>query len=260
MTTTNSRKPHHEALVDYLEQLLHEDAAVAEESTSPAGDNATLVHASTSQHELPEPTEWSLATVSYRPDNPPATKEPEAEDQPETLERATETELGCSAEQAEQAGHIEASSEPAQSSCVPVAADDERHYLFEVAGLTIAVPARRVSAEQTLDAGPDESGGVVCLINAADERTLPVIDLAGLMLPTGAAVLQQPLPQRAPTLVLLDDGQWGLAGAGPGRLEDLSGQPVCWRRSEGGRAWLAGTLAERSVVVINLDVLAGMLP
>lgn len=250
MTTTSSRKPHQEALVDYLEQLLHEDAAVAEETASPAGAGATVVHAPNSHHDLPEPTEWSLATV----------KEPEAEDQPETLERETDTELECSAEQAEQAGHIEASSEPAQSSCVPVAADDERHYLFEVAGLTIAVPARRVSAEQTLDAGPDESGGVVCLINAADERTLPVIDLAGLMLPTGAAVLQQPLPQRAPTLVLLDDGQWGLAGAGPGRLEDLSGQPVCWRRSEGGRAWLAGTLAERSVVVINLDVLAGMLP
>ncbi|MFP4208652.1 MAG: hypothetical protein ACLFSC_08325 [Wenzhouxiangella sp.] len=145
--------------------------------------------------------------------------------------------------------------------CGRVLQDDPRYYLFAAAGLSLAIPAVRVSAEQPFaGAVTGDEGAVVKRLSRPAGEDVPVFDLARLMLPPSAAVLNRPLQQRASTLVMLDDGQWALAAEGAGDLEALDREQVCWRGQQATRAWLAGTVAARRLALLDLDVLAGMLP
>ncbi len=242
MSTTQPDKVHQKALVDYLEQLLHD----SEPADRQVPDSAAAAPPLPRDEGLPEATEWSRATLASAPEPEPEpapepAPEPEPEPPPEPGTRNPEPEP--------------------PAACVPVDPGDTRHYLFEVAGLTIALPAARVTAEQRLDGEPDGAGNaLIRTLEPNQGGTLPLVDLARLLLPAESPLLEAALSDRAGTVVVLDEGQWALAGAGPGRLENLAEEPVCWRSTEGGRAWLAGTLVERRLVVIDLDAIAGMLP
>lgn len=141
----------------------------------------------------------------------------------------------------------------------PVAADDERHYLFPLLGLTLAIPAHRVCAEQPMPSRLDgDAGSLVCLAALGDDRVLPVLDLARLMLPGDAAELARPLTERAGLLIVLDGGAWALCAEAPGELALLDLDGVQWRGPGSQRTWLAGTLAARRCALLELDAVAAM--
>lgn len=146
-------------------------------------------------------------------------------------------------------------------SCGEVLPDDERHYVCDVGAIGAAIPANRVSAEQGFEgACAGGEGEIVRLLMLPDSRTLPVVDLAALILPPSAMATQPPLSERLGTLTLLDDGHWAIASAGEGRLEALDLDDVVWRGEQGSRAWLAGTLVSSRLVLLDLDALVAMLP
>ena len=129
-----------------------------------------------------------------------------------------------------------------------------RYCTFALSGLAVAVPAARVRAESA-DAPPPllPAGPEWLRRGAAGEAELTVVDVALLVLPDDLAPRAIPLEGRFERLLLLDDGSWGLALPAPGREELIDHGPVCWRGPRGRRPWLAGTLADRRCVLLDID-------
>jgi purine-binding chemotaxis protein CheW len=148
-----------------------------------------------------------------------------------------------------------------QLPCGRIRPDDERYFLFAAGGLSLAIPAHRVSAERALEGhleGPP--GALVRAMQLPTGLSFPVLDLARLMLPASSPALEKPLEQRTSFLVMLDNDVWACAAETPGNLEALDLEQVCWRGEQGSRPWLAGTVAARRLVLLDLDAIAGMLP
>ncbi|PLW83955.1 hypothetical protein CWI75_00950 [Kineobactrum sediminis] len=128
------------------------------------------------------------------------------------------------------------------------------YYLFEVLGLHVAVAGDRVDSEvalpQVLEGARDATW--YCSATVAG-RTVTVIDTARLMLPADLAPYNVPLAERAQRMLLLDEGEWAIAIEETGEEVAIDIQAVSWRGPTGRRAWLAGTLASKRCVLLDLD-------
>ena len=141
-----------------------------------------------------------------------------------------------------------------------IRADDERHYLFRLGGLSLAIPSSRICAEPALPAElSGDAGSLVWMATLPGGHQLPVVDLARLMLPEDAAELSCPLSERAALLVVLDGGAWAICAEAHGELELLDLDGVQWRGPNSRRPWLAGTLASRRCALLDLDQMAAMI-
>ncbi|MFQ5643416.1 MAG: chemotaxis protein CheW [Thiogranum sp.] len=132
--------------------------------------------------------------------------------------------------------------------------------LFEVAGLTLAVPLIKLKGVL-----PNENGftpmpghsplflGIVPYqgINAR------AVDTARFILPPDrAAQLDSDAEARSAHLVMIDEGRWALACNSIGEVIELEADDVKWRGANGKRAWLAGTVIEQMCALLDIDVLA----
>lgn len=127
------------------------------------------------------------------------------------------------------------------------------YHLFEVSGLLVGVPAARVSAEiplPELQQGPAQPAWLHRV--AADDDSV-IVDTALLVLPEDLAPHSIPLQERCDSILLLDDGRWGLAVEGWTHEEAIAADSVCWRGPQGKRLWLSGALASRRCVLLDLD-------
>lgn len=158
-------------------------------------------------------------------------------------------------------GEAAAPDRPAQRvlAAGPVAADDSRHYVFSVAGLFLALPASRISGERE---GPfrlhGAPGDLVGPVEFGDGR-IPVVDLSRLILADQGSADHPSPAGTGGMLVLLDRDSWGLWLHKPGELEQLDLDAVLWRGPRSSRPWLAGTLAARRCVLLDLDQIAAMI-
>jgi hypothetical protein len=160
-----------------------------------------------------------------------------------------------------EAGSAPAREPGVQLSCGRVLPDDTRYYLFAAGGLSLAIPAHRVSGERAFEGDlGDPSDRLVRTVTLSTGVSVAVLDLARLMLPPSTPLLEKPLEQRTSSLVMLDDDAWACAAEAQGQLEALDLEQVCWRGEQGSRPWLAGTLTARRLVLLDLDAIAGMLP
>ena len=150
----------------------------------------------------------------------------------------------------------------ADADCIEVAAgfilaDDERHYLFELAGLRLALPAARISAEfqppLPVAPGAARSGCVALLPSGGDCR---MIDLAALVLAGNRALMEQSLAEPPGASLIVDGLAWGFHIGKPGELKLLDLDQVQWRGPHSRRPWLAGTSRARRLVLLDLDGLA----
>ena len=131
--------------------------------------------------------------------------------------------------------------------------------LFEVAGLTLAVPLIKLKGVVPNDAGltpmPGHSPlfpGIVPYqgINAR------VVDTARFILPQDrAAQLDADIAGRSAHLVMIDEGRWALACDAIGEVIELEPKDVKWRSANGKRAWLAGTVIEQMCALLDIDAL-----
>ncbi len=140
---------------------------------------------------------------------------------------------------------------------------DFRVRLFQVAGLTLALPLARVK-EVVVDHPPlapasDDTRLLLGVLPRAGGHAR-VIDTRRLVLPQEpAARLREDASRRAGCLVFVDEGHWALACSQVGEVIELQPGQVTWRTAAGKRRWLAGTEIDRTCAVLDLDGLIGIL-
>jgi purine-binding chemotaxis protein CheW len=144
----------------------------------------------------------------------------------------------------------------------PAWADGEfQALLFSVGGLNLAVPL--VTLHSVL---PWPEQGVTPMPNQPDwcfgllryrERNVRVVDTGTMVIPPDrkAAVPVEP-PQH---ILIVGDGDWGLACNTIGSVVRLGAEDVRWRASGGQRPWLAGTVLAHLCALIDTQAFAQML-
>ena len=146
---------------------------------------------------------------------------------------------------------------PALSSVPDWAESRFQALLFEVAGLTLAVPLVKlkgvVSGAEDLTPMPGHSPLFLGVVPYQGLQS-KVIDIARLVLPAGrGAQLPADASGRCRSLVMIDEGRWALACNSIGDVVDLDSSSVKWRGSAGKRLWLAGTVIERMCALLDID-------
>jgi purine-binding chemotaxis protein CheW len=135
--------------------------------------------------------------------------------------------------------------------------------LFEVAGLTLAVPLVKlkgvVSSVADVTPMPGHSPLFLGIVPYQGLQS-KVVDTARFVLPMErAASLGNDATDRCRHLVMLDEGRWALACSRIGDVIELESGDVKWRSASGKRLWLAGTLIERMCALLDIDQLTGEL-
>ncbi len=143
--------------------------------------------------------------------------------------------------------------------CASWAAAPFEAQLFQVAGLTLALPASQL-------AGIVDSADLV----AAAEGRVPwlrgrlcyahgeirVVDTAHWVLPPDRPVASPPA-RRYPVLIIAN-GRWGLACDGIGAVVTLDPGAVRWRSARTQRRWLAGMVGQPSCALLDPAQLAAL--
>lgn len=135
--------------------------------------------------------------------------------------------------------------------------------LFEVAGLTLAVPLAKLKGVVANDQGLTEMPGHSALfLGVAPYQGVQsrVVDTARFVLPADrAAQLDEDSSDRAAHLVVIDEGRWSLACSSIGDVIELEAGQVKWRTAAGKRRWLAGTVIEQMCALLDIDELTRQL-
>jgi len=131
--------------------------------------------------------------------------------------------------------------------------------LFEVAGLTLAVPLVKlkgvVSGVEALTPMPGHSPLFLGVVPYQGFQS-KVVDTARFVLPADhAARLPEDAAERRRKLVMIDEGRWALACSDIGDVMELGSADVKWRGTTGKRLWLAGTVIERMCALLDIDQL-----
>ena len=146
---------------------------------------------------------------------------------------------------------------------VPVWAEQEfQCLLFNVCGITLAVPLVKLNGvihwSEELTPMPGHSGKFLGLLRHL-EKNVKVIDTAQVILPANQCVDLEDADKRLQKILLIDDGNWGLACNDIGEVVDLNKADVRWRTDASKRPWLAGTVSARLCALLDTDVMATML-
>lgn len=136
--------------------------------------------------------------------------------------------------------------------------------LFKVAGLALALPLARLNGVLPWDSEavtemPNHQPWFLGLREHLGHK-VKLIDVANVVLPPDrCASLAAPDSGRLGKVILIGDGQWGLACDDVGEVVTLSVDAVKWRTKRGGRPWLAGTVIKEMCALIDTDTFAQML-
>jgi len=135
--------------------------------------------------------------------------------------------------------------------------------LFEVAGLTLAVPLAKLKGVIPNEVGLTPMPGHSQLflgVTPYQGIQSKVVDTARFVLPQDrVAQLDEDATERTGHLVMIDDGRWALACNTIGDVVELSSRDVKWRTGSGKRRWLAGTVIERMCALLDIDELIQLL-
>ena len=156
-------------------------------------------------------------------------------------------------------------SEPVQAEAVTGAVIPEwaetrfQALLFEVAGLTLAVPLAKLKGVVPNEQGLSEMPGHSPLflgVTPYQGVQSKVVDTARFVLPEDrAAQLDKDISGRSAHLVVIDEGRWALACSKIGDVIELESTQVKWRTAAGKRLWLAGTVIEQMCALLDIDEL-----
>jgi len=135
--------------------------------------------------------------------------------------------------------------------------------LFEVAGLTLAVPLVKLKGVVPNEAGLTEMPGHSSLflgVTPYQGVQSKVVDTARFVL-TNDRVTQpeEDIAERSAHLVVIDEGRWALACTKIGDVIELDAGQVKWRSAAGKRLWLAGTVIDQMCALLDIDELTQQL-
>ncbi len=135
--------------------------------------------------------------------------------------------------------------------------------LFEVAGLTLAVPLVKLKGVVPNVNGLTGMPGHSALflgVTPYQGVQSKVVDTARFVLPRDrAARLGDDAAERSAHLVVIDEGRWALACSKIGDVIELESDQVKWRTAAGKRRWLAGTVIEQMCAMLDIDELVRQL-
>jgi len=135
--------------------------------------------------------------------------------------------------------------------------------LFEVAGLTLAVPLVKLKGVVPNVNGLTGMPGHSALflgVTPYQGVQSKVVDTARFVLPQDrAARLGDDASERSAHLVVIDEGRWALACSKIGDVIELESDQVKWRTAAGKRRWLAGTVIEQMCALLDIDELVPQL-
>lgn len=136
---------------------------------------------------------------------------------------------------------------------------------FQVAGLTLAVSLERLKGVLPWPAdgvSPMPGHGPWFLgLLYHQGRQIKVIDTAWHVLPQNRRqeLTREADATRLKNIVLIGDGQWGLACGAVDEVMNLEPEAVKWRSADGKRPWLAGTVIAHMCALLDADAFARML-
>jgi purine-binding chemotaxis protein CheW len=210
-----------QVLMDYLDQLLREIPAPEE----------------TAGEVVPQSIEVRAPAVEVAPDTEEQTEVAEA-----TQPRVAHEAPPPAAEHVEQAG------EPVQI------------LLFDVAGLTMAMPLEKLCGilewSDVVTPMPGHSPWFLGLLAERDAQ-IKIIDTAMLVVPE--RYRSGDYLDHLEKIILIEDGRWGLACHGVSEVITLEHDQVKWRATRGNRPWLAGTVIEHMCALLDVDEFAALL-
>ena len=135
--------------------------------------------------------------------------------------------------------------------------------LFEVAGLTLAVPLAKLKGVVPNEQGLTEMPGHSALflgITPYQGVQSKVVDTARFVLPADRVnQLDDDISERSGHLVVIDEGRWALACSKIGDVIELESAQVKWRTAAGKRRWLAGTVIDQMCALLDIDELTQQL-
>ena len=135
--------------------------------------------------------------------------------------------------------------------------------LFKVAGLTLAVPLIKLKSvmpwTDKIVETPNQTEWYLGLVQNHGTN-VKVIDTALMVLPENRrTLLSETLDERFSHILLVNDGQWGLACESIGDVIWLTTDKVKWRKTKINRPWLAGTALDYLCALMDTDAFAVML-
>jgi len=135
--------------------------------------------------------------------------------------------------------------------------------LFKVAGLTLAVPLIKLKSvmpwTDRIVETPNQTEWYLGLVQNHGTN-VKVIDTALMVLPENRRhSLPANLDDRFSHILLVNDGQWGLACESIGDVIWLTADKVKWRTNKLKRPWLAGTALDYLCALMDTDAFADML-
>lgn len=217
-----------QVLVDYLDQLLNESPDVVEEVVRAEAVVAEVV---------------AVPAVSETRDEAP----PEAVTEPDT--KVTSEQL--SPEVLEQ---IKDAPDWAQQPSFQV-------LLFKVSGITLAVPLDSLNGilewhEDNITEMPGAAEYFLGLLPERD-RQIKLVDTASIVVPSNFR--QNHCRENLQKIILIGNGEWGLACDAVDEVITLAPTDVRWRSSKGLRPWLAGTVVEQMSALLNINKFVDLL-
>lgn len=143
------------------------------------------------------------------------------------------------------------------------ARDDFQCLLFQVAGLTLALPLARLNGVLPWDAEavtplPNHQPRFLGLREHLGQQ-VKLIDVAQVVLPPDRRAALPPGEERFGKVILIDGGRWGLVCDAVDEVITLARADVKWRGQAGNRPWLAGTVIRRMCALIDTEAFADML-
>lgn len=135
--------------------------------------------------------------------------------------------------------------------------------LFKVAGLTLAVPLVKLKSvmpwTDRIVETPNQTEWYLGLVQNHGTN-VKVIDTALMVLPENRRNgLSAELEERFSHILLVNDGQWGLACESIGDVVWMTADKVKWRKTKIKRPWLAGTALDYLCALMDTDAFADML-
>jgi len=157
-----------------------------------------------------------------------------------------------------------AAPEPRAAACPDWARGEFQCLLFRVAGLRLALPLARLGGVFPWDgaAVTPMPGHQPWFLGLQEHlgRQVRLIDVARVVLPPDRhAALAPAADGRLGKVILIGDGDWGLACDAVDEVITLAPDAVKWRGRDGSRPWLAGTVIEEMCALIDADAFAAML-
>jgi purine-binding chemotaxis protein CheW len=159
---------------------------------------------------------------------------------------------------------VEKDVEPLEVAATPaisqIPANEFQALLFEIAGLTLAVPLTELGGIHEIEkispliGKPSWFKGVML---HRDEK-FNVVDTAMWVMPEkNAEKLAESVKYQY--LIVLDNSGWGLASESLTTTITLQPEDVKWRSVEGKRPWLAGMVKKKMCALINVQQIVNML-